>query len=485
MTSSPRLKAGDSCSGSGRIGEFPSGGSRFIAPAYFAEGSSRCHGQSGRENVACCVDVSVRRVAARDASEHRLRCARPSVNDAALPARLTCVRGIDFDERPASTIKLVGKHLFHLTPALVQNRPVQPTLLRDVPARTSNGAFRRARHVFHAQILNHDNTVALGNVGREFMQKVLADASFARFEFRERVKCSLLTARTPALIVRSAPPGRLLASGFACKPALAFCLPWRKSWRAVKHAGGERSGRSNTSINANRRSIVHSNRSFRLSAAQADVPAKHIAHNGDVPDLADRFATPAEPHRAELRDYDFTPTAAETSDADRARLAILDAEAIALSFAFETRESGATSKEVAVRAIKITQRLLQHITMRLRKPRQGALRVRQLVSALIVVAKRRAVITPGDLALLQARIVNRASAPAPLSERFGLQGGWVQPVTISKHLARCLLDVARVTRAGIIVFRVQIHPTILPASAALASRLLPTAKAGGILEGNR
>ncbi len=256
MTSSPRLKAGDSCSGSGRIGEFPLGGSRFIAPAYCAEGSPRCHGQSGRENVACCVDVSVREVTARYALEHGLRPARQRVDHAALPAHLACVRGVDFDERPASTVKLVGKHLFHLTPALAQNRPVQSTLLRNVPARTSYRAFRRARHVFHVQILNHDNTVVLGNVGGEFMQEVFADASFARLQSRERVKYSLVTARTPTLIVRTVSPGRLLASGLASKPALTFNLPWRKSWAAVKHAGGERSGRCDSSVNTNRRPCV-------------------------------------------------------------------------------------------------------------------------------------------------------------------------------------------------------------------------------------
>ncbi len=243
--------------------------------------------------------------------------------------------------------------------------------------------------------------------------------------------------------------------------------------------------RSNTAVNADRRSIVHSNRSNRLIAAQADVPAKHVTADSQVANLADRFARPAKPHRAEFRNDNLAPTAVETSNADHARLAILDAEAIASSFAFETRERCATSKEVAVRQIKITQRLLQHITMRLSKPRQGTLRVRQLVSALIVVAERHAVIAPGNLALLQARIVNRASAPAPSMQRFGLQGGWVQPVTISKHSARCLLDVATVTRARIIVFRVQIHRTILPDSAALANRFLPTAKARGFLGGNR
>ncbi len=483
MTSSPRLKAGDSCSGSGRIGEFPLGGSRFIASAYFVEGSSRCHGQSGRENVACCVNVGVRDVTARDALEVRLGLPRCLVDHAALPASLTCVRGIDFDERAASTIKLVGKHLFHLTPALSQNSPVQSTLLRNVPARTSDRAFRRARHVFHAQILNHDNTVVLGNVSGEFMQKVFAQPSFARLQSRERVKCSLVTARTPTLIVRSMSAGRLLASSFACKPALTFNLPGGESWRAVKHAGGERSGRCNTAINADRRSIVHSNRSNRLIAAQADVPAKHVTADSQVANLADRFARPAKPHRAEFRNDNLAPTAVETSNADHARLAILDAEAIASSFAFETRERCATSKEVAVRAIKITQRLLQHITMRLRKPRQGALRVRQLVSALIVVAERYAAEFVGRLPLLKPRVVNRASAPAPSMQRGVLLDGWVQPVTISKHSARCLLDAARVTRAGIIVFRVQIHRTILPASAALANRFRATAKARGFLGG--
>ncbi len=484
MTSSPCLKAGDSRSGSGRIGEFPSGGSRFIAPAYFAEGSSRCHGQSGRENVACCVDVSVRRVATRDASEHRLRCARPSVNDAALPASLTCVRGIDFDECPAFTIKLVGKHLFDLAPALAQNRLVQSTLLRNVPARTSYRAFRRARHVSDAQILDHDNAVALSDVGGEFMQKVFADASFARLQSRERVKCSLMTARTPTLIVRTAPPGRLLPSSLASKPALTFNLPGRKRWRAVKHAGGERSGRCDSSINADRRSIVHSNRSNRLIAAQAEMPAKHIAHNGDVPDLADRLTTPAKTDRTELRDYDFTPVTTQTPDPDRGARACLNTEAIASSFALETRERCATGKEVAVRQVKITQRLLQHITMRLRKPRQRRFEVAK-TNSLLVVAERYAEEFVGRLPLLQPRIVNRPCTPAPSMQRGTLLNGWVQPITISKHSARCLLDVATVTRARIIVFRVQIHPTNLPASAALTNRFLPTAKARGFLEGLR
>ncbi len=484
MTSSPCLKAGDSCSGSGRIGEFPSGGSRFIAPAYFAEGSSRCHGQSGRENVACCVNVSVRDVTARYALEVRLSLPRCLVGSAALPARLTCVRRVDFDERPASTVKLVGKHLFHLTPALSQNTPVQSTLLRNVPARTSYSAFRRARHVFHAQILNHDNTVALGNVSGEFMQEVFAQPSFTRLQSRERVKCSLVTARTPTLIVRTVPPGRLLASGLASKPAPAFNLPWRKSWRAVKHAGGQRNGRSNTSINTDRRSIVHSNHSLRLIAAQAEMPANHIAHNGDVPDLTDRLTRPAKTDRTELRDHDFTPMTTQTPDTDRAARACLDTEAIASSFALEPRERCATSKEVAVRQVKITQRLLQHITMRLSEPRHHGFEFAK-TNSLLVVAERYAAEFVGRLPLLKPRVVNRPCTPAPSTQHGVLQGGWVQPITVSKHSARCLLDVASVTRVLDSVVKVQIHPTILPASAALANRFLPTAKARGFLEGLR
>jgi hypothetical protein len=44
LTSSPQLKQGDSLIELRRIGESFQGGSRFIAPAYFAEGSPRCHG---------------------------------------------------------------------------------------------------------------------------------------------------------------------------------------------------------------------------------------------------------------------------------------------------------------------------------------------------------------------------------------------------------------------------------------------------------
>ncbi len=215
------------------------------------------------------------------------------------------------------------------------------------------------------------------------------------------------------------------------------------------------------------------------------MPAKYVAADSQVANLADRLTRPAKPDRAELRDYDFTPMTTQTPDTDRGARACLDAEAIASSFALETRERCATSKEVAVRAIKITQRLLQHITMRLSKPRQRRFEFAK-PNALLVVAERYAAEFVGRLPLLKPRVVNRPCTPAPSMQRGALLDGWVQPITVSKHSARCLLlDVARVTRAGIIVFSVQIHRTILSASAALANRFIPTAKAGSFLEGVR
>src|SRR5688572_6465018 len=79
----------------------------------------------------------------------------------------------DNDHAPAPHL-LVFEHGAEHAPALVENRLVQPGFGSDVTARLFDGTLCRPRHIRHLQVFDHNDRVALANLSRALVQKIIA-----------------------------------------------------------------------------------------------------------------------------------------------------------------------------------------------------------------------------------------------------------------------------------------------------------------------
>lgn len=93
------------------------------------------------QDVACCINVGVCRVAAADTLEHRLRRAVLLADATALGTGAACVLGMHLHEDAALELHLVADLPEELAPALVQVHAVERGLDLDVLAGLMDSAF--------------------------------------------------------------------------------------------------------------------------------------------------------------------------------------------------------------------------------------------------------------------------------------------------------------------------------------------------------
>jgi hypothetical protein len=94
--------------------------------------------------------------------------------------RLARVVRRDWDEYPAIPAELVFQLSPELEPALIENGPVQPRLLRYVFSRLLGISFARLGHIPNLQVLYRHHRVVFTDGGRALMQEVapgIANAS--------------------------------------------------------------------------------------------------------------------------------------------------------------------------------------------------------------------------------------------------------------------------------------------------------------------
>lgn len=124
-----------------------------------------------------------------------------------------------------------------LAPALGEDRTIQPALLRDAYAGLRERSLGRAGHVLDPQVLDHDQAVAGGQLGRELVQKVIADPGLAAAKPGDLIQRALVACRAPALTVGTVPAGGLLMPGLAPQPPQPFGLPGAKVGAVEQLAG--------------------------------------------------------------------------------------------------------------------------------------------------------------------------------------------------------------------------------------------------------
>jgi hypothetical protein len=433
LTSPPRTIAGNSpwarVVGSGRTGgDLHRGGSRFFAmPSQRAPRAVTA--KSGREDVPGCVQVGVVTMPAVSAFEARLRTPRLRVDHATTGTALTCIGGWDLHEISARAGELVLELPPELAPALGEYRPIQRGLSSYTRTWHCAGTPCSAGHVGYTESLDHDRAVALGEIVRESVEEVLADAGFSAPEPRNLIQRSLVTRGAPTPPSWSAPSRYFLTPGLTGQPPKAFSLFRRKARAPVKlTAGGRYRGRDAT-IDTERWSWARGRIGNIALTTERHVPPERITGDGQVLDLTLWIARPAKSDPAQLRDSDFTPSARRSPHADFTDSSpTLDSKTVVSALSTKPRVTRLASKESNERAVEITERLLQHVRVRCPKPGERGLGFRQLRASLRLVAKGDVIHRPGDVALFERGIPDSAGATSPLPERPRLCVGGIHAV---------------------------------------------------------
>lgn len=86
-------------------------------------------------------------------------------------------------------------------PTLVQDRPIQPSLLPDVRAMTFGGAFGAGGHSLGVKVFQYNRAKALAEVKGGPVVPILANAGRAGLQSRNTASL-LLMARRPAFAAR-------------------------------------------------------------------------------------------------------------------------------------------------------------------------------------------------------------------------------------------------------------------------------------------
>src|SRR5688572_19526342 len=89
-------------------------------------------------------------------------------------ARLRGVPGVDRDDLPAPPKLLVLQHAAEGPPALIENRLVQPGFGSNILAWLVYRPPCRPGHIAYPQVFQNDHRVVFADVGRKFVQKVVA-----------------------------------------------------------------------------------------------------------------------------------------------------------------------------------------------------------------------------------------------------------------------------------------------------------------------
>jgi hypothetical protein len=432
LTSTPQAMPGDSRLRSRMRGLRP-GGSRFIDRTD-SQVSTRCHGQSGREDVLSGIDVGVGLVSTDDTREQALRASRFASDHSTAGTTLARVRGWDFNNTTASAFGLVYELPTELAPALRQDGAIQPRLCSNSYAGPLGCSARRASEAHHVQIFDHNHAVVLGDVGRELIEEVSANSGLPGTQASNLIQRPLV-ADSPRTHSRCAPPARsFLAAGLSTQPAQPFLLTGWQARGTVNLTRGGSNSRSDASIKSDRRQ-----RSWRRAGSRScgttdrNMPSEGISSNGQVTNCAFGVAGPSEADPPELRYPHLAPF---PRDATYSNLTIsrsrLNAKSVAASLAPWFRITGQSCKEADVPAIEVTQRLLKHIGMWLPQPLACPLDVGEFSSPLIGVAKADPLHAPGTAALLQAGVIDRASTAGPARQRLALTDCGIEAIAIPR-----------------------------------------------------
>src|SRR5207237_3987168 len=127
--------------------------------------------------------ISVISMSADNASEDRLALAALRGYMSTVRTRLTGIRGLhSFNATRRLGVQTSDK----LTPAALEDDPIQASLLTDVSTRLASRSASGSRHVLDLQVLDADQVESAREVGAQLLHPVLPPVGFSRLKSRKR-----------------------------------------------------------------------------------------------------------------------------------------------------------------------------------------------------------------------------------------------------------------------------------------------------------
>ena len=304
-------------------------------------------------------------------------------------------------------------------PTLVQNHPVQSGLLAHISAGLGKGASGTGCHPLDIEVFEHDRAEPLGQIKRDTVVPVPADAG------------------TPRRYSSKTSPGFGMALTSQLAPRKnALCLALfsvniiKASGKRQPFARGKRKGVGNTSINANGRAGVNG-RLVRNGKAEANMPAIRPKTDRRAIDLPGERAGVAVTNPADLGQPGLGPFTIDLADLN---LTTLEAEAIVLSPLPRRRVASDASKEVLIGTVQIAQGLLLAGLRYGGNPVVFSTKLGQFARLAWVaqsVARAALIGAPVVPPLFKREIVDQAADPGKLAEDCFLLCRWLEFVSVA------------------------------------------------------
>lgn len=378
--------------------------------------------QCAGEDVTCGVHVSVCMMPARDAPEYRLALTGLGCD---MPTGVTGFRRVgrvDFDNRGAGDPGLMLQGQLETTPALVQDGPVQTSLLRNVDTGLPDGPRRARGHVLHRQGLYADQRIVPAHPVSELNTEVGASCPDTRPHLAQLGAC-------PRGMVRRFSVGLTPPPMLPGRPALqrehpALLTDGHKI-PVVQAAAGVGNGDFHPPVHTGRRvrSAMPPECGFAVFDQDRHPPMPGIKADCRRPDHPGHRPGPAHPDPAQLRQTDLPGLTAQ---------ALHDQRIFTLRKPHRrppTRLGTPPHFErpmLPARPVQIHQRLLQHVRRRFSQPGKAGLRFGHLPGLLHIVHPcTTSAVFP---ALLQTGVPHRAAHTSPRLQHGSLLHRESKPV---------------------------------------------------------
>ncbi len=314
--------------------------------------STGCNAVSPRQYIHRADDIGVVGVSTVHTIELGLCQPVLSCHMPTSGTRLARVVRRDWDEYPAIPAELVFQLSPELEPALIENGPVQPRLLRYVFSRLLGISFARLGHIPNLQVLYRHHRVVFTDGGRALMQEVAPGIANASVD------------------VLHSPFGFLpvLAEfDFAAHGSLVALEPYFVLFETVershKAAIAQRSETGNTHVDTDCTGGVR-NALFDLALGlDTGVPLACGLADGDVLGNSKNVSAVALPHPTQFGQLD-------TSVGLVYFKALRKPQTLSRAFAFEAGEVCTFFKEVFIRTLQVFERMLQGLRGGLFEPRE-------------------------------------------------------------------------------------------------------------------
>jgi hypothetical protein len=261
--------------------------------------SPRIHGVP-RRDILCRVHVGVAGISASSALEDGLALARLPVHLPTCRAALAGESGFDF---LYTTGSLLVQSPDEQAPSGLQDDPIKPGFLADIPTGSRPGTSGGSGHVPDLEVFDLDHVESVSDISTDLFSPVLAAVSLPCLQSSDREPYPRAAFR---MVTR--------ASKLLFEVQKSFPLPCRQPWNMKQFTRRQSRANGHTAIDPNNCSVARCRDHVRRGR-ECDMPSPCAVQRHTVR-LRSGWdgARPAEPHPTHLRYPDFADLSAEPAD---------------------------------------------------------------------------------------------------------------------------------------------------------------------------